>query len=93
MRSSYRRSSRPERRSVSAGPVELVPLRERVKQLRNERALVEKAIAALTELSKRRYPERRPDTGRSSLFRVAWFGALPPPVKQDHSRGDGHIER
>jgi len=63
MRSAPGKSSRLASRGSSGGVIELVPLRKRIEELRRERDLIEKAIAALAEVSEYRYPQRRPDAG------------------------------
>jgi len=55
LRTRVAKSSKVSRRAASAAVIELPSLRKRIRELRQERDLVEKAIVALTKLAKRRF--------------------------------------
>ena len=63
MKSESDKSYRLGRRRVADEPLQFVPLEKRIEELRRERALIEKVIAALTEISKHRYAPRGPAAG------------------------------
>jgi len=66
MNSQYRQPRVFDGHPQAARVVTLIPVDERIEELRRDRALIERAIAALTEVSRRRDIRRR--QGRQELI-------------------------